>query len=112
VRRYHVQRSVRFQYSQTFLDPFVAPNKIITHFLLIAVVPEILADIVRRVADDNIGGVGFDPSHTNDTVLYILLISISCCIASVAVAVAAATDGGGRGVDEITLLTSSGSPQV
>jgi hypothetical protein len=42
----YVQRSVRFQYSQTFLDPFVAPNKIITHFLLIAVV-QILADIVR-----------------------------------------------------------------
>jgi hypothetical protein len=67
----YVQRSVRFQYSQTFLDPFVAPNKIITHFLLIAVVPEILADIVRRVADDNIGGVGFDPSHTNDTVFVV-----------------------------------------
>jgi hypothetical protein len=72
----YVQRSVRFQYSQTFLDPFVAPNKIITHFLLIAVVPEILADIVRRVADDNIGGVGFDPSHTNDTVFVVYFIDL------------------------------------
>jgi hypothetical protein len=75
--------------------------------LLIAVVPEILADIVRRVADDNIGGVGFDPSHTNDTVvvyfidLYILLSHRRrrrrC------------RNRRGR-VDEITLLTSSGSP--
>jgi hypothetical protein len=88
----YVQRSVRFQYSQTFLDPFVAPNKIITHFLLIAVVP-ILADgrsqmtisaesaLIRRI-----------PTIQS---LYILLISISCCRLH-AVAVAAATDGVGR----------------
>jgi hypothetical protein len=73
----YIQRSVRFQYSQTFLDPFVAPNKIITHFLLIAVVPEILTDIVRRVADDNIGGVGFDRLYQRYSLRCILLISIS-----------------------------------
>jgi hypothetical protein len=49
------------------LDPFVAPNKIITHFLLIAVVRNPCRYVV---ADDNIGGVGFDPS-TYTSSLYI-----------------------------------------
>jgi hypothetical protein len=106
----YVQRSVRFQYSQTFLDPFVAPNKIITHFLLIAVVPEIL-DIVRRVADDNIGGVGFDPSHTNDTVFVVYFIDLSYPAVSPPPSPSPSLpQQTGWEVDEITLLTSSGSP--
>jgi hypothetical protein len=77
--------------------------------LLIAVVPEILADIVRRVADDNIGGVGFDPSY-NDTVFVVYFIDLYILLYRLRRRRRRCRNRRGGEVDEITLLTSSGSP--
>jgi hypothetical protein len=72
--------------------------------LLIAVVPEIPADIVRRVADDNIGGV--DPSHTNDTVFVVYFIDLYILLYRSPPSPSLPQQTGWE-VDEITLLTSS-----